>query len=382
MPRRPRRPAAAIAAGSEARGSLSSNGRPGTRQGVRTPHLSCGNARRRVFPCRLLRRPRRVFRHLARQPVRHAPRRALPLLRHDGVLPVPRDASHHGLVRRHAGFPGIARFRALRLPGRWWCRPHPRATADMADRALRCVDRLRCSVCSLALGRHRWVTPSRRALPSRPCRAWRPIDAGTLAPRHHAGTNFLLTRTLAATGLEAIFAPRHYRIPALGGHGPQCDCDFVRQPAVVTGHACCDGRRMLGERLEAWNASSKCVGAPRRAVAGCGCRSGCGPARTGCARGARAALGQRALIHQERRRPHEEHRRRSACRFRPSRSAGCVPGVGSGNPVKHPPAGRAGRARRFKAEVALRRHDGRQHCQDAPLAASPHSAGPGAPPCA
>ena len=34
---------------------------------------------------------------------------------------------------------------------------------------------------------------------------------GTLAPRHHAGTNFLLTETLAATGLEADFAPRHYR---------------------------------------------------------------------------------------------------------------------------------------------------------------------------
>ena len=43
------------------------------------PAPSCGNARRRVFPCRLLRLPRRVFRHLARQPcsARAAPRAAL-----------------------------------------------------------------------------------------------------------------------------------------------------------------------------------------------------------------------------------------------------------------------------------------------------------------
>ena len=92
-------------------------------------------------------------------------------------------------IRRHAGFPGTARFRALRLPGRRWFRPHPRATADMADRALRCVDRLRCSVAAW-----HWVvtpsrvTPSRRALPSRQRRTWRPIDArhsSTASPRRH-----------------------------------------------------------------------------------------------------------------------------------------------------------------------------------------------------
>ena len=77
---------------------------------------------------------------------RHAPRRALPWFGHDRDLPVPRDASHHDQVSPPRRFPGIARFRALRLPGRRWYRPHPRATADVADRALRCVDRLRCSV--------------------------------------------------------------------------------------------------------------------------------------------------------------------------------------------------------------------------------------------
>ena len=42
--------------------------------------------------------------------------------------------------------------------------------------------------CSMALGRHRRVTPSRRTLPSRPRRTWRPIDAGhssTASPRRH-----------------------------------------------------------------------------------------------------------------------------------------------------------------------------------------------------
>ena len=55
---------------------------------------------------------------------------------------------------------------------------------------------------------------------------------GTLAPRHHAGTNFLLTETLAAIGLKADFAPRHYRIAALRaalGHVA------TRPPAMVPG---------------------------------------------------------------------------------------------------------------------------------------------------
>ena len=39
---------------------------------------------------------------------------------------------------------------------------------------------------------------------------------GTLAPRHHAGTNNLLSKALGATGRKAALAPRHYRIPAPG----------------------------------------------------------------------------------------------------------------------------------------------------------------------
>ena len=150
------------------RGSLSSNGRPGTRQGVRTPHLraampidayslavSCGGrgVSYDIWPASL---------------VRHAPRRALPGLGHDGAPPSRAMRRTTASVRRDAGFPALRVSATCGFPGRWWCRPHPRATADMADRALRCVDRLRRCVAAwhwvVTLLR---VTPSRRALPSR-----------------------------------------------------------------------------------------------------------------------------------------------------------------------------------------------------------------------
>ena len=141
-PRRSR-PAAATAAGS-GRGSLSSNGRPGTRQGVRTPHLRAANARRRVFPRRLLRRPRRVFRQLARQPcsARAAPRVAR--LRHDGVSPsraVRRTTIHLPPRRfpRRCAFPRLAAFLAVggitpirALPRMWRTVPCDASTAYAA----------------------------------------------------------------------------------------------------------------------------------------------------------------------------------------------------------------------------------------------------------
>ena len=104
------------------RGSLSSNGRPGTRQGVRTPHLraampvdayslavSCGGrgVSSDIWPANLF-GTRRAARCLV-QARRGFPRPAR------CVAPRP--------YRRRAGFPGVARFRAMRLPGRWWFRP-------------------------------------------------------------------------------------------------------------------------------------------------------------------------------------------------------------------------------------------------------------------
>ena len=161
--------------------------------------------------------------------VRHAPRRALPFSGTTGLprparCVAPRPVFAATPVSRHCAFP-----RQCGFPGRRWCRPHPRATADMADRALRCVDRLRRCVAAwhwvVTLLR---VTPSRRALPfPATSLCGDQVMRGTLAPCHHAGTNFLLTETLAATGLEADFAPRHYRIP------PTPDNDPFRQRHVL-----------------------------------------------------------------------------------------------------------------------------------------------------
>ena len=138
------------------RGSLSSNGRPGTRRGVRTPHLraampvdayslavSCGGrgVSCDIWPASL---------------VRHAPRRALPVLRARRGSPrparcaAPRPPPPRRFSRRCA-FPRLA------ASCRRWFRPHPRATADVADRALRCVDRLRRCVAAW-----HWVVTSCR----------------------------------------------------------------------------------------------------------------------------------------------------------------------------------------------------------------------------
>ena len=107
---------------------------------------------------------------------------------HDGVLPVPRDAPHHDpspprrfspalRVSAPCGFlpsvvpPPSPRYRGCGGP----CLAMRRPPTPLR--------------CGLALGRHLLsVTPSRRALPSRPRRAWRPIDAGhssTASPRRH-----------------------------------------------------------------------------------------------------------------------------------------------------------------------------------------------------
>ena len=170
------------------RGSLSSNGRPGTRQGVRTPHLraampvdayslavSCGGrgVSSDIWPASL---------------VRHAPRRASPVLRaRRGSLPVPRDASHHDPSAATPVFPalrvsapcgflavgGAAPIRAL--PRIWRTVPCDASTAYAA-------------ALQPGTGSSPRVTPSGRALPSRQRRTWRPIDAphsSTASPRRH-----------------------------------------------------------------------------------------------------------------------------------------------------------------------------------------------------
>ena len=171
------------------RGSLSSNGRPGTRQGVRTPHLraampvdayslavSCGGrgVSCDIWPASL---------------VRHAPRRALPVLRARRGSPRPARCAAPRPFAATPVFPGVARFRALRLS---WPSVVPPPSARYRGYGGPCLAMRRPPTplrCGLALGRHLLsVTPSRRALPSRPRRTWRPIDAGhssTASPRRH-----------------------------------------------------------------------------------------------------------------------------------------------------------------------------------------------------
>ena len=216
--------------------SLSSNGRPGTRQGVRTPHLraampvdayslavSCGDrgVSSDIWPTSL---------------VRHAPRRALPGSGTTGISPS-RAMRRTTTVRRTPVSPalrvsapcgflavgGAAPIRAL--PRIWRTVPCDASTAYAA-------------ASRLGTGSSPRVTPSRRALSSRPRRAWRQLTRGTLAPRHHAGTNFLLTETHAASGPEAASTPRHYRIsPTNTTRSANYDRVCCFRSPVVTGRS-------------------------------------------------------------------------------------------------------------------------------------------------
>ena len=216
------RPAAARLRPGAKRGSLSSNGRPGTRQGVRTPHLcaampvdayslavSCGGrgVSSDIWPASL---------------VRHAPRRALPLLGHDGV-PRPARCVAPRSIRRHAGSPalcvsatcgflavgGAAPIRAL--PRIWRTVPCDASTAYAA-------------ALQPGTGSSPRVTPSRRALPSRQRRTWRPIDArhsSTASPRRHQLSSY--------RNACRHWPGRRFCAPSLpdsrpGRHAPPCVC--------------------------------------------------------------------------------------------------------------------------------------------------------------
>ncbi len=176
------RPAAAVAAGSEC-GSLSSNGRPGTRQGVRTPHLRAAmpvDASSLAVSCG----GRGVSSDNGPPALRHAPRRAEPFGMTDS--PVPRGASHHVQVRR-TGFPAVRVSAPCGLSCRRWFAPARALPRAWRPCLLRCVDR---QMLRLQLGTWAspFVTPSCRAL--RPCHVarWRQVDAGhssTASPRRH-----------------------------------------------------------------------------------------------------------------------------------------------------------------------------------------------------
>ena len=189
------RPRAASRGRGRIQKSSSCDGRPGVRQDIRIPAPKCGTARRRVFPRRLMRRPRRVSRHLARQPfgTRRAARRPIP--GHD------RDRS---------------RSRATRRATTW--SPPKRRTPRPAARLSRAgVAPAYC--CAIAAEAHGAPDGALLTTPDRPAR-----------PRHFEGGNVIAVKNtspslrphqktfsspLAAAGPEADFAPRHCRIAAM-----------------------------------------------------------------------------------------------------------------------------------------------------------------------
>ena len=165
-----------------------------------------------------MRQPRRVSRHLARQPFGTRRIARCPSSRHD------RDRSPSRTTRRATTwFPPRRSARQARGPSRALAallavmvRLRPRATANVAYGAMRCVDRVRCCFAARHLVSTLGAAITRRALRPGHVACGDHCVRGTLPPRHHAGTNDLLSKALGATGRKAALAPRHYRIAPPG----------------------------------------------------------------------------------------------------------------------------------------------------------------------
>ena len=195
---------------------LSFNGRPGTRQGGRTPHrgavlpvdayslaVACGGrgVSLDIWP--------------ASHSAPAAPR-AVRLPGHD------RDRSPSRTTRRATTwFPprrSARQARSLRASAASLAvvvRPPPRATANSAYGAFAMRRPPMLLRCSEALAQLLGAAITRRALRPGNVACGDQCVRGTLAPRHHAGTNNLLSKALGATGRKAALAPRHYRFPAI-----------------------------------------------------------------------------------------------------------------------------------------------------------------------
>ena len=177
--------------------------------------------------------------------VRHPSRRALSVFPDTtGIAPSP---ARHVAPRpgsRHAGSCPAGAGSLPRLGGLPWpsvVRLHPRATAHVAYGALRCVvDRLCCCVAARHWRSSRAAFTRRALRPGNVASGDRCVR-GTLAPRHHAGTNSLLSKALGATGPKADLAPRHYRIPPPG--------DMPRKaPSAASGRRPVVTRRCASDR--------------------------------------------------------------------------------------------------------------------------------------
>ena len=157
-----------------------------------------------------MRRPRRVSRHLARQPFRHPPYRALSSSRTRQVhSPSRTTPSRHDLVPpRRSSRQARGPSRALAALLAVVVRLRPRATANMAYGALRCVvDRSTGAALQRGTRSALSVLPSRRAL--RPGNvACGDSDCG--APYHRVITRastILLARPLARLARRPILGP-------------------------------------------------------------------------------------------------------------------------------------------------------------------------------
>ena len=245
-----------------------------------------------------MRRPRRVSRHLARQPfgtrraarcpslrTRQGPlpsrttRRATTWFPPRRVLPGRRALS----APRRPPWPSVVRF----PPARYHEVGVPVPMRRRPPMLLRCSE---------ALAQLLFAAFTRRALRPGNVASGDRCVRGTLAPRHHAGTNNLLSKAPGATGRKAALAPRHYRIPACSHGTPHRECDVPRRgrPAV-TGR--CASDRPPDEHRH--GAHHRLVGAGRRHA---------GPAGVRRPRDAPAALDG-----------HPPHQRRAAGTFRPRR---------------------------------------------------------------
>ena len=220
--------------------SLSSDGRPAARQGMQTPHRSAAlsvDASSLAVSCG----SRGVSLDIGTASLigtRDSARCALSAAT-TGIAPRPREASRRDLVpaKRRIDSPAARRNpRSTAVSRSRWHRPHPRATADVASRAVRCVDRLCCSGCSEALGRHLnsgdAITPG--LVPSHVAKG-RQGDArhhSGASPRHHRLFSY---RIAGRHWPECRIAPRHYRTPPPWGAGGGSDGarDVLRAVAAV-----------------------------------------------------------------------------------------------------------------------------------------------------
>ena len=171
--------------------------------------------------------------------IRHPPRRALSVCPDTtGTAPrparhvAPRPGSRHAGQARQARGPSRALAASLAVSCTLPPRALPRGWRTGAYAMRRPPMLLRCSE---ALAQLQFAAFTRRARRPGNVASGDRCVRGTLAPRHHAGTNNLLSKAPGATGRKAALAPRHYRIPPTGRHAAGAAIGRFQPPAGSDG---------------------------------------------------------------------------------------------------------------------------------------------------